>query len=232
MQTIDIQGIGSVIIRKSSRAKRVILKINHDNQPTVVIPKYVPYAIGTSFARKNVTWILENMKQQTAPSLLAHTKIGREHSLVFQPADTSIIKSRVANGYITITHPKILAFTETSVQKEAKKAATRALRREAEDALPTLLHTLAQRFGYSYSSVSVKNMRSRWGSCSNTGVINLNLWLMQLPDDLVEYVCCHELAHLNHPHHQKSFWNEVAEMIPDYRARRQQLKQRSPSLGL
>lgn len=232
MQTIELPGVGRVILRKSSRAKRVILKINHENIPTVTLPKYVPYTIGSSFARKNATWIFDNMKHVTTTALTTDTAIGREHRLLFQASENKTVKSRVANGLITITYPLHSSPTEQRVQLEAKKAATRALRREAEHALPTKLHTLAQQFGYSYQSVSIKNMRSRWGSCSNSGVINLNLWLMQLSDDLVEYVCCHELAHLQHPHHQKSFWNEVSLMLPDYKERRQQLKQHSPSLDM
>ncbi len=74
-------------------------------------------------------------------------------------------------------------------------------------------------------------MKSRWGSCSTTGVINLNIWLMQLPDSLIEYVCCHELAHLNNPHHQKEFWEELSKMIPDYRECKKILKTHSPSLN-
>ena len=86
--------------------------------------------------------------------------------------------------------------------------------------------------GYKYKSISVKNMRSRWGSCSNAGLINLNIWLVQLPEELIEYVCCHELAHLNNPHHQKSFWDELEGMVPDYKQRRRKLKAYSPSLIL
>ncbi len=220
-----------MIIQKSARAKRVILKIAHDNQPTVVIPKYVPYAVGISFARKNATWILDHISRQPQDILRPHMPIGRTHRMVFISTEAPTIKSRVVNNVVTVTHPAQTLFSETAVQQEAKKAATRAIKKEAEIMLPQLLHRLAQEFGYHYRSVSVKNMRSRWGSCSNTGIINLNIWLMQLPDALVKYVCCHELAHLNNPHHQPQFWEELSVMIPDYREHKKQLKKHSPSLN-
>lgn len=55
MRTITIEGIGDIIIKKSAKAKRVIMKINHENEPVVVIPKYIPYALGISFAKKTQT---------------------------------------------------------------------------------------------------------------------------------------------------------------------------------
>ncbi len=231
MRTITIEGIGEITIKKSAKAKRVIMKINHENEPVVVIPKYIPYALGISFARKNITWIKSHLSAQPSRTIEHSSQIGKSHSLQFVPSKAETIRSRVQNNTITVAYPKSLSVSEPAVQAEAKKAATRAVKKEAEAYLPRLLHNLASLNGYNYTSVSVKNMKSRWGSCSTTGVINLNIWLMQLPDSLIEYVCCHELAHLNNPHHQQKFWNELAEMIPDYRERRKQLKKHSPSLN-
>jgi hypothetical protein len=53
---------------------------------------------------------------------------------------------------------------------------------------------------------------------------------MQVPDHLVQYVLCHELTHLNHMHHQTAFWEELAQMIPDYKARKKELKEYRPEL--
>jgi predicted metal-dependent hydrolase len=231
MQIIELTDIGSVIIRKSARAKRVIIKIDHANQPTVVIPKYIPYAVGVNFAKRNRKWIFEHIKQEPEAVFQSNTKIGRNHEIIFKPVDQLSVKSRVHNSKIIITHPIGSVATEKSVQKEAIKAATRAIKREAEEILPSLLHSIARKFNYKYRSVNVKNMRSRWGSCSSAGVINLNIWLVQLPDELIEYVCCHELAHLNHPHHQKLFWNELSNMLPNYKMLRKKLKTYSPSLS-
>ena len=230
MRTITIEGIGDIIIKKSAKAKRVIMKINHENEPVVVIPKYIPYALGISFAKKNTDWIKSHLAEQPKRTIEHSSQIGKSHSLKFVASNAKTIRSRVQNNTITIAYPESLSVSDHTVQAEAKKAATRAVKNEAEAYLPRLLHNLATQHNYSYSSVSVKNMKSRWGSCSTTGVINLNIWLMQLPDSLIEYVCCHELSHLNNPHHQKRFWDELSEMIPDYRERRKQLKGHSPSL--
>jgi predicted metal-dependent hydrolase len=231
MRTITIEGIGDIIIKKSAKAKRVIMKINHENEPVVVIPKYIPYALGISFAKKNTPWIKSHLTAQPNRTFEHSSQIGKSHSLQFVPSRAETIRSRVQNNTITVAYPESLSVSEPAVQAEAKKAATRAVKKEAEAYLPRLLHSLATLNGYNYTSVSVKNMKSRWGSCSTTGVINLNIWLMQLPDSLIEYVCCHELAHLNNPHHQKEFWEELSKMIPDYRECKKILKTHSPSLN-
>lgn len=64
MRTISIEGVGEVSIRKSSRAKRIILKVNHENEPIVIIPKYIPYIVGINFAKKNTTWLKVASKRQ------------------------------------------------------------------------------------------------------------------------------------------------------------------------
>jgi predicted metal-dependent hydrolase len=219
-----------VTVRKSHRAKRMILKIDHSGQPIITIPKIIPYYAGLQFAKAQQKWIRKNTKKQSTMILRDGDTIGRYHSIKFQHTDIAHPKSYVRGNLITVSIPRADSFETSTVQNEAIKAATRAIKKEADEYLPHVLHQIAQKNGYRYNSVHVKNMRSRWGSCSSEKVINLSIWLMQLPDELIEYVCCHELTHLNHQHHQVAFWNELTEMIPDWKLRRKRLKEYRPSL--
>jgi predicted metal-dependent hydrolase len=72
--------------------------------------------------------------------------------------------------------------------------------------------------------LTVRRMRSRWGSCSVDGRITLGAELLQLPHRLIEYVVVHELCHLAHPNHAPAFWFQVATCLPDWRQRRGELK--------
>ena len=80
------------------------------------------------------------------------------------------------------------------------------LRAEAKQVLPAKVAKLAQRFGFSYNKITVKNIRSRWGSCSSLGNLNFSIYLMYLPDELVDYVILHELCHTVHGNHGAHFW--------------------------
>jgi predicted metal-dependent hydrolase len=77
---------------------------------------------------------------------------------------------------------------------------------------------LARQFGFSYTQVSFRDNKSRWGSCSPDNRISLNIHLMRLPGHLQEYIVLHELCHTVHKHHQKSFW-QLLDKITGGRAR-------------
>lgn len=89
---------------------------------------------------------------------------------------------------------------------------TNVLRLRATEELPRRVAAYAGRYGLRYNRVVIKNVRTRWGSCSSLGNINLSLWLMLAPEPLVDYVVKHELAHLNEMNHGPRFWAEVDRM--------------------
>ncbi len=80
-------------------------------------------------------------------------------------------------------------------------------------------------YNFSYNRVSVRNQKTRWGSCSRRGSLSFNVRLGDLPVDLQDYIIVHELCHLKEFNHSAAFWKLVSQQIPDYLARRQQLKQ-------
>lgn len=79
--------------------------------------------------------------------------------------------------------------------------------------------------GVSYGRISMRNQKTRWGSCSSDGNLNFNCRLLFVPPELVDYVVVHELAHRRHMNHSPAFWQEVERYLPDYRDRRERLKQ-------
>lgn len=97
-------------------------------------------------------------------------------------------------------------------------------KRAARDLIIKKLEQFNEHYHLAWSRVSVKNQRSRWGSCSRLGNLNFNYKIVFLPPALQNYIIVHELCHLKELNHSKNFWNLVSETIPDYAKLRQSLK--------
>jgi len=102
-----------------------------------------------------------------------------------------------------------------------------ALIARAKHELPPRLLELAARYGLSVSRVSIRNQRSRWGSCSRAGHICLNWRLVEMPEAVRDYVLIHELMHLKRMDHSPKFWRLVAEACPAYKEARAWLRSQS-----
>ncbi len=76
-----------------------------------------------------------------------------------------------------------------------------------------------------YQRITVREQRTRWGSCSSKGNLNFNWKLMMMPETVIDYVVVHELAHRKHMDHSPAFWREVEKILPDYKERRNWLRE-------
>lgn len=230
MKNIRIEGVGEVELKKSARAKRLILKINQSGKPIVTIPDYVPYIVAEKFAYQHIDWFKQHISTKTELIIHEGKRIGKIHTVHYQAKNVAKPTSRISSDSITISYPQEVNVAEYAVQIEANKASVRALRRQAERYLPPMLYNLASKYGYEYREVRIKAVQTRWGSCSSNRIINLSIWLMQLPHELTEYVLCHELTHLSNMNHSPEFWAELSKMIPDYKLKKLKLKKFSPKL--
>jgi predicted metal-dependent hydrolase len=131
---------------------------------------------------------------------------------------------RLQSGTIKVTVPLYGSYTKAKdffnenrqrllrkIQKQADRPSIEidetGLRQKAQSVLPEQLAKLAGLHGFTYSGVKIRKSRSRWGSCSTKKIINLSVYLMLLPEHLIEYVLLHELCHTVQMNHSPAFWN-------------------------
>jgi len=99
---------------------------------------------------------------------------------------------------------------------------------DANKKLTSRLHHLAEKHSFTYNKVTIRNQKTRWGSCSHKNNISLNMKLVLLPDELVDYVILHELVHTKIHNHSKTFWAEVDKHVVNGKATAKRLREYSP----
>ena len=219
----------SVVVYKRSASRNLRLTMSHDGQAKVSIPRWAPYRAGVQFARARLDWIKQ---QQPLPVYLKDGQaIGKAHRMQFTASQAQTKpSSRIRSTVVEVKYPPLMSLTDPELQATARRACVRALRKQAEELLPQRLQQLAQKHGYSYKQVTIKQMKSRWGSCDQYKNINLNLYLMQLPWDLIDYVLLHELTHTVVLKHGPEFWQAMSSAQPKTAEYRKQMRAHRPVL--
>ena len=105
------------------------------------------------------------------------------------------------------------------------EAEVRALADEACRVIPERVKYYAPLVGVTYGRITIRNQKSRWGSCSSKGNLNFNVGLMMAPPEVMDYVVVHELCHRIEMNHSPKFWAEVGKLIPDYKKHEKWLKE-------
>lgn len=152
--------------------------------------------------------------------------IGREHYLKIKLGVRA--QSQIIGNQVVVT--TVNDMTDYQLGQLLRQAVAKALRREAQHYLPKRLHYFAEKFNYRYDKVRLTYAKSRWGSCSSSGTISLNIALMQLPTELSDYVLLHELTHTVHMNHGDGFWRDMELHMPGARELNDRLRQYSPYL--
>ena len=109
-------------------------------------------------------------------------------------------------------------------KREMPEAEKKYYRNLAREVLGARTGYYARKMGVTYGRISIREQKTRWGSCSSKGNLNFNYRLYYMPEELMDYVIIHELCHRKYMNHSKEFWDEVSRYCPDYATKRQKLK--------
>ena len=229
-KSVWLPEVGELILSKRRGSKNIRLSITAAGKVRVGLPAWVPYSAGISFARQRTEWINEHLERQPKLNLNQGHRIGKSYRLqyIHRPELTKTSTRLAANAVIISSH---LPLSDSFVQSKAVQASERALKKEAQTLLPQRLEKLARQHGFKYSSIRIKKLISRWGSCTSQKDITLNYFLMQLPWPLVDYVILHELVHTRHLNHSASFWQEFERIYPEAKKFRKQIREYRPVLN-
>lgn len=135
----------------------------------------------------------------------------------------SLISKNRQNLRKTIARlPEFHKYTEEEVKQ---------IRKKAKEFLPVRVEYLAKQHGFKYGKLSFRNQKTRWGSCSSSNNISLNIALIVLPPRLIDYVILHELAHTVEKNHSAKFWSKLEKVCPDCKKLKKELHSHTPYLN-
>lgn len=146
-------------------------------------------------------------------------RVAVPYSISFERAET-FVRSKI--DWIKENLPKIKQMEHE--RKNSSKKPVTINRMLARVALLFRLETLAGKYGFTYNKVFIRNQKTRWGSCSSKNNINLNIKLVKLPKELIDYVILHELVHTRIKNHSKNFWTTLTKIIGNAKTLNSELK--------
>ena len=231
---IDLERAGKALLKKSTKAKYLGIRIKPFDGIVVAVPKRVSFKEAEEFVRSKESWILKHLskiKKIESSKIIFDESTSfstKEHKLLIEKSDFSKPRITIDSSVIRIEYPITKNVLSEEIQDKIKYGITEALRIEAKKHIPSRVEELSNLFNFSYKKLFLKNLKSRWGSCSGRNNINLNIHLMQLPNNLIDYVILHELVHTIHKNHSKKFWNALEKVLPESKTFDKKLKRYSP----
>ena len=210
---VPISGEPEVQFVRTPRARRYILRVCPDGSLRVTVPRSGSKREARAFIARQRAWVERERARVLSERTARHWRDGTE--IWLRGERVRISASTGADGTLTgrCGDREVRAAAGVSV----RDALQWDLRRLAADELAPRLRALAASHGLTVGRVSIRNQRSRWGSCARGGNIALNFRLVQMPPPIRDYVLLHELMHLRQQNHSRRFWQLVEEVCPHFR---------------
>ena len=223
MRVIILSGRSDIVIqvKRSARSKRLSLRVSSlDGRITLTAPPKVPERQLQAFIAEREVWLRQNLDKLPAQSAIALGKSLPILGVAHQIARRASHRVTHGDGFVHVPFDK-------------PKPAARLqgyLKALARDHLVGESDKFAARLGIEYARLSLRDTRSRWGSCTQDKALMYSWRLVMAPFEVLSYVAAHEVAHLKFMDHSAQFWNQVGDLYGEYDAPRAWLKAQGASL--
>lgn len=229
MEFIELPGIGNIKVRQSANVKYLRIRMAPGRGIWVSVPLSVSRRQVERFLEENRDWILQNQKsmevyeQDSGVGLRIGAEIKTKlHTLKIVATEQVKPTYRIEQEIIILEVPECVEFSR--IEGIVRQFLVEVYTLESRQYLPKRVRYYADKFGFKFGRLSFRNNISNWGSCSFENNINLNIKLMKLPDEIIDYVILHELCHTIEKNHSADFWKLVGRVCPNYMTLRGRLR--------
>ncbi|MGR3747420.1 MULTISPECIES: SprT family zinc-dependent metalloprotease [unclassified Paracoccus (in: a-proteobacteria)] len=219
-ETITIADGLRIALRRSARARRMILRVPRDGgDPVLTLPSRVALAEGLAFAEARVGWLREATARRPGPR--------RVEAGVLLPVEGLPRRLMPASERAARLEPDRLLIPQGRPPGPVVQGYLKHL---AHDRLRLACDRHAAALGRQVRAISLRDTRSRWGSCTADGRLMFSWRLAMAPPQVLDYVAAHEVAHLAHMDHSPRFWATVERLMPGHGPHRAWLRQNGADL--
>lgn len=218
---------------KLIRSKRKTISISFDDDVNVIVkaPNWISKAQINSFVSEKEDWIIAtrvrliNAKRSELKERLQLIN-GDELPFLDGKLMLTVIREGRKTGKVKQIQNRLLMWVPYDADYELKRSLVEKwYRKQAAELISQKTYQFANQLGVQYKDISIKDQKSRWGSCSSKGNLNFNFRIMMAPEKVCDYVIWHELCHLVHMNHSEAFWKLVSSNCSNYKISRQWLKE-------
>jgi predicted metal-dependent hydrolase len=217
------------------RSRSIKIKVEASGEVVVVTPRRVSQRAIESFVTQQTAWILQHQAKIKSKKSFSETDntiaiFGKTYTkkLVTDGSAPRGVSIRSSELLISIPEPTL---TSTQLSSRQQTYIDRFLKNTAELYIVPRTHQLGKVMKTSFGHITLRQQKSRWGSCSSQGNLNFNWRLIHAPTEVIDYVIIHELAHRHHMDHSHRFWSLVAKYDPQHAEHRGWLKRQGMSVG-
>jgi len=206
-------------VRVSPRARRLTVRVYPGGRVEVIVPRGASAATVERFVGAHRQWIDERVADlsavagvtvETRPTTIELSSIGRRYQVDYRATASSEV--RILPG-----DDRLVVCGRLDDDQQLARALRRWLMLLAQSELSRELANLAQQHGFDFRRIQIRRQRTRWGSCSASGTLSLNVCCLFQEPRVMRYLLIHELSHTRHMNHSRRFWALVESMEPDYR---------------
>jgi predicted metal-dependent hydrolase len=197
----------AVSFRRNAKARRLVLRLSRDRSGVVItVPPRVTRREALDFARKSAKWIGDRLEAEPAERPLQAGE-----GILIRGERRLIVHSGSRRGTVALAEGAVVVSGEAA---HLQRRLVDWLKAEAKRDLITASEFYAGAMGVAFHRLSVRDQRSRWGSCTSDGTLSFSWRLVLAPPFVLDYVAAHEVAHLKHMNHSRSFWRLVLSHCP------------------
>jgi predicted metal-dependent hydrolase len=221
------------LLKRSSRSKNIRITVGREGV-VVSIPERVAEKHGHAFVRERAQWIERSLAKLAAEELEVASRSLDDGAVVpFMDHELTLRILPGPSGRVHLTDGgELRVHVPSGTRAEVAAALERWYRKQAKLEIRDRLDAVVARNGTSYKMISIRDQRTRWGSCSTSGTISFNWRLMLAPEAVLDYVIEHEAAHIEVRDHSKRFWALMDARVDDWHASRDWLRRNGGMLRL